>query len=396
MEHEFDFDKEYGLVLEGGGAKGAYQIGVWKAFLECNVKIKGVAGVSVGALNGALITMGNFNEAEKLWSELTYSSIMDVDDEIMGKLMNGKLRDLKLKDLSKDLIKVIVDRGIDITPLKNLINEWVDEEKISNSKIEFVMGAFLINKLKEIEISAWEADKSYLKDYLLASAYLPAFRNERLHGLKYLDGGIINSVPIDMLLNRDYKDIIVVRIYGIGIEKPVKIPSDVNVLELAPRINLGGILEFNPKRIRKNIKLGYLDGLRLLRGLKGKIYYLNWDLDEKDCLMYFFNVNESVKMAFLEYYKLDYSNPKIYNRLFIESVCSLLASTLKLNKTWTYTELLIACIELSAKTVKIQKYNVYTREQILDNININYEKLKENEQSIALVPMLVLKMITIS
>lgn len=396
MKYEFDFNKEYGIVLEGGGAKGAYQIGVWKAFLECNVKIKGVAGVSVGALNGALITMGNFNEAEKLWSEITYSSIMDVDDEIMDKLMNGKLRDLKLKELSKELVKFIAERGINITPLKQLINEWVDEEKISNSEIEFVMGAFLINKLKEIEISAWEADKNYIKDYLLASAYLPAFRNEKLHGLKYLDGGIINSVPIDMLLNRGYKDIIVVRIYGIGIEKPVKIPADVNIIEIAPRVNLGGILEFNTKRIHKNIKLGYLDGLRLLRGLRGKIYYIDWDIEEKDCLMFFYHVNESVKMALLEYYKLDYSNEKIYNRLFIESVCSMLASTLRLSKDWNYTDLLIACIELSAKTLRIPKYNIYTREEIIETINLKYEKVKSQEQTIDLIPLLILKMITIS
>ena len=51
---KFDFSKEYGIVLEGGGAKGAYQIGVWKALLECGVKIKGLL-VFRGALNGALM-----------------------------------------------------------------------------------------------------------------------------------------------------------------------------------------------------------------------------------------------------------------------------------------------------------------------------------------------------
>ena len=50
-----DTSKEYGLVLEGGGAKGAYQIGAWKALKEAGVKINAVAGTSVGALNGALI-----------------------------------------------------------------------------------------------------------------------------------------------------------------------------------------------------------------------------------------------------------------------------------------------------------------------------------------------------
>ena len=48
-----DLTKEYGLVLDGGGARGAYQIGAWKALREAGVKIEAVAGTSVGALNGA-------------------------------------------------------------------------------------------------------------------------------------------------------------------------------------------------------------------------------------------------------------------------------------------------------------------------------------------------------
>lgn len=48
MQAVIDLTKEYGLVLEGGGAKGAYQIGAWKALREAGVKLKGIAGTSVG------------------------------------------------------------------------------------------------------------------------------------------------------------------------------------------------------------------------------------------------------------------------------------------------------------------------------------------------------------
>ena len=46
--------KEYGLVLAGGGTKGAYQVGVWKALKELDINVKAIAGTSIGALNGAL------------------------------------------------------------------------------------------------------------------------------------------------------------------------------------------------------------------------------------------------------------------------------------------------------------------------------------------------------
>jgi NTE family protein len=395
MDKAFDFNKEYGVVLEGGGAKGAYQIGVWKAFIECGVKIKVVSGVSVGALNGALICMGNYDEAENLWSNLTYSDIMSVDDEQMNKLMSGNLKEMNIKEITKDASKVITDGGIDITPLRNLIDKWVDEDKIKNSDIEFIMGTFLVSKLKEVEISAKEAESNYLKDYLLASAYLPAFKNEKLHGKKYLDGGMFNNVPVDMLINRGYKDIIVVRIYGIGLEKPVKIPKDVNIIQIAPRIDLGGILEFNTEKIRRNINIGYYDGLRCLKSLKGKIYYIDSTITEESCADFFTHVEEAVKMAFLEYYKLDYSNSQLYTRKFLENVCSNLATSLRLGKDWTYQELYISLIEICAKSLQIPKYKLYTVKQLIELIQKRYQRMMRKGYHFPLFHELVLKMMTL-
>lgn len=63
MKPIIDLNKEYGLVFDGGGARGAYQIGAWRALSEAGVKISAVAGTSVGALNGALVCMGDLGES---------------------------------------------------------------------------------------------------------------------------------------------------------------------------------------------------------------------------------------------------------------------------------------------------------------------------------------------
>ena len=68
MKPIIDMSKEYGLVFDGGGARGAYQIGAWEALVEAGVKINAVAGTSVGALNGALVCMGDVDKAEDIWS----------------------------------------------------------------------------------------------------------------------------------------------------------------------------------------------------------------------------------------------------------------------------------------------------------------------------------------
>ena len=83
MRFQLDLTKEYGIVLEGGGARGSYQIGAWKALREAGIKIRGIAGASVGALNGALICMDDLEKAEEIWENIRYSQVIDVDDDVI-------------------------------------------------------------------------------------------------------------------------------------------------------------------------------------------------------------------------------------------------------------------------------------------------------------------------
>ena len=70
MELQIDPNLSYALALEGGGAKGAWQIGAWRALREAGIRVTAVAGSSVGALNGALITMGDLEKAEEIWRNI--------------------------------------------------------------------------------------------------------------------------------------------------------------------------------------------------------------------------------------------------------------------------------------------------------------------------------------
>lgn len=87
---------------------------------------KRVAGTSVGALNGALIAMDDFEKAERIWETIRYSRVMDVDDELVEQLKTSSLKDiaaLGLSELIPAAKKVLKDRGFDIAPLRSLIEE---------------------------------------------------------------------------------------------------------------------------------------------------------------------------------------------------------------------------------------------------------------------------------
>ena len=66
------------LVLAGGGAKGSYQIGVWRALQELNWHPAIITGASVGTLNGCMFAMGKDKEAEELWRSLEIHDVLDV------------------------------------------------------------------------------------------------------------------------------------------------------------------------------------------------------------------------------------------------------------------------------------------------------------------------------
>ena len=344
MEPVIDLSKEYGLVLDGGGARGAYQIGAWKALAEAGVKISAVAGTSVGALNGALICMGDVGKAENIWKEMTFSTVMDVDDEWMERLFR---KETTIKEFLNEGRKMLKDGGVDVTPLRRLIHETVDEEAIRNCGKEFCLLTFSVSEFKELDLSIEDIPEGTLEDFLLASAYLIGFKNERIRGKKYIDGGVVNNVPLNSLVKRGYEDIIEVRIYGPGREPRVRMPKESEKYEIAPRVKLGSIIEFSEKRSRQNLMIGYYDAKRMLYGLEGSIYYLEQTHEE-------------------EYYGRLLGDMREIEKAEI-------AFVLKLPLGYTDKELFLGMLEATAKLLQIPKYQVYTVDQLYDMVYKKYE-----------------------
>ena len=372
MELKLDINIEYGLVLEGGGAKGAYQIGAWKALKEAGIYIKGIAGTSVGALNGALIAMDDFEKAEKIWETIRYSRVMDVDDDLMEQLKTSGLKDIAVLGLS-ELIpaakKVLKDRGFDIGPLRSLIEEVVDEEKIRNSEKELYVVTYSLSDRKPMVVNVKEVPEGEIADMLMASAYLIGFRREKLAGKYYMDGGGVNNVPIDVLMEKGYKDILVFRIYGYGVdtERHLKVPDDIHLYHVAPRQDLGGLLEFDRRRARKNMILGYFDAKRMLYGLEGRAFYL----DAPESEIYYFNRLLAEAPELLADIWPELSETELFTaqmascRRYTEEWFPKLARALHLKDDWDYKELYLSLLEHLARQYKISRFKIYTPQELL-------------------------------
>ena len=366
MELRLDPSVKYGIVLEGGGARGAYQIGAWKALKEAGIAIGGISGASVGALNGALMCMDDLDRACHIWENLTYSKVMNVSDALIEKFRSKDLEIQDFQELGSAVRKVLKDGGLDVTPLKDLIEETVDEERIRASERELFVITYSLTDWKKVVINIKELSDGEMSDALLASAYFPAFKREKLGGKRYMDGGSADNVPIEPLLERGYKNLIVIRIYGLGrdSERFLEIPEDVAVYHIAPRQDLGGILEFSGKKARKLMTLGYYDAMRSLYGLEGRSYYLDASGGET----YYFDR----MMSELELLKLyirpvmeeeDWENLAGY-RSFTEQIFPHLARKLGLKEDWDYRDLYLTVLEEMARKLRVNRFHIYTAQEL--------------------------------
>lgn len=380
MKLKLDLNREYGLVLEGGGAKGAYQIGAWKALREEGVKIKGIAGASVGSLNGALICMDDLDRAEEIWKNIDYSQVMSVSNETMEALKKKDFKSLNLQELIAKGFQLVKDGGFDITPLKDLIANVVgDEARIVDSDRELYSVTYSVSDHKELVVDLRKGEMGTVKDMLLASAYFLAFKNEKLGGKRYMDGGGFNNVPLDVLIDHGYEDIIVIRIYGWGADKErvVKIPDGTKVYHIAPRQDLGGILEFDKKQARKNLTLGYYDAKRFLYDLAGRIYYIDAPKTEP----YYFDKMMS-EMELLKLYMKDMIGENGLEalsgyRVFTETLFPKLALDFKLKEGWDYKDMYLGLLEDLAKRLKVKRFRIYTVEALLFEIRKKIHSLGE-------------------
>lgn len=253
----------YGLVLAGGGAKGAYQIGIWQAIRELDIEVGAVSGTSIGALNGALFVQGDWEKAREMWGSITMRDIVNVP-EITGDNLLGRGNAFAL------VKQIVRRRGLDTEPLRALLCSCIDEDAVRNSPIEFGVMTYSLKKLRPVPIFKEEMPCGELIDYLLASACFPVFKNVHIESDRFIDGGVYDNAPAQMLVDRGYKDLIIVEIGGIG---PVRKPAGegLNILHIqAPE--LGGLFDLNSGTLASSIERGYLDGLRLLGARGGETY----------------------------------------------------------------------------------------------------------------------------
>ncbi len=267
--------EKYGLVLAGGGAKGAYQLGAWKAMRELGISFSAVAGVSIGSINGALIAAGDYERAIELWQSASVDKGVNITEELRDPENLFSLRNFRV--LFKEVVK---NGGIDASPTRDFLKAYIDEEKVRKSGIKFGMVTFQLSEFTPLQIFCDKIPEGQLVDYLLASSKVPGVSKIGPEGERYLDGGVYDNAPIDFLRKNGYNKLIIVDISarkGIGHKDDLSCTQSV-IIRPYDIEDLGAAFDFSDELLEKRIKMGYLDTRKAFGYLSGRRFYFEKDV----------------------------------------------------------------------------------------------------------------------
>lgn len=256
------------LVLAGGGTRGIYQLGVLKALHELGEDdFNMVFGVSVGALNAAMIAQGDLHQMAHMYDHLKADQIVKgfvPNDMSLANLFNER------QEFIPALKYWVNNGGIDISPFYETVKKFYNPERLFASDIDFYCVTATAKNHSGVLVNK-QMMKEHGEDWLVASASAyPAFPIKEIDGEQYVDGGYYDNFPVDYALQMGADEIIGIDL-GPDPIHPLYIDKD-DIWYIHPREEMYNFLTFDRKQMQKAKILGYNDTMKTYGKLEGWKY----------------------------------------------------------------------------------------------------------------------------
>ena len=211
------YDKKVGLVLQGGGALGSYQAGVYEALASSEYLPDWVAGISIGGINAALIA-GNSPEnrlksLRGFWDEITAHTshwapaligplaVWQQRASVLTALMFGQPGFFTPRTLQDWFSPDKLVSYYDTSALKATLERLVDFDRINNAEdVRLSVGAVNVRTGQFVYFDS--ANFTIRAEHIMASGALPpGFPPVEIGGEYYWDGGLFSNTPLEYLLD---------------------------------------------------------------------------------------------------------------------------------------------------------------------------------------------------
>lgn len=288
----------FGLVFSGGGGKGAYEAGVWRALDEMGItgEIRGVSGTSVGALNAAMFAAGGLERAERVWKNISPDKVLTPRGVIFKTLMGSfSAWSLKCGFFTQSGLRTLIDENVaphrvrafdgcvyaacsrlrldDCRAYARAAQDFENIMSGGESKIKIIKAFFktakavvqIKNKCEPEYFDLTKQTNEQMKNILLASAAIPfVFPQCRINNNMYVDGGVCDNTPITPLYRDGIREFIVVYL-GKPDKKARERFPEARLINIVPSGSTGesaGTFNFTAENAKRLMKMGYSDAKR--------------------------------------------------------------------------------------------------------------------------------------
>ena len=244
-------NKKNAIVFAGGGSKGAYQLGVWKALNELGESFSIATGTSIGSINAAFYVQNDYAAAEKMWGEITAGDIMTNGINLEVSFESIVSQKDNLVPFFKNYLNA---KSVDNTPFLNMILKYFSPDKFFSSDIDFAlmtamfeghMVGHIPTDVIPVEITKEDmrlAGENAWKWIGASCACFPVFPPMEIEGKSYVDGGFYDNIPVASAIKLGAEKIVVVDLNTDNChEGYIRHPA---VTYIKPSKDLGAFLNF--------------------------------------------------------------------------------------------------------------------------------------------------------
>ncbi|MCR5786545.1 MAG: patatin-like phospholipase family protein, partial [Acholeplasmatales bacterium] len=345
-----------GLALCGGGAKGSYEAGCFKAFDKLGIKFDIVTGTSIGCLNAAMYCQHDLKRDYELWEKLDVSMIVKYGFNFdRYDVLNGIKNN---KNSISMVLNYVTNRGADIRPLKKLFKEYIDPEKIVNSDITFGIFSAQYPSMKGNEVIANKLDPNLIRDYILSSASCwPVFPISKIGDKSFVDGGYNDNLPINFCLKLGASEVVAIDLNPEPTHPEYLHKSFVKYIR--PTHFLGTFMQFGHEQIMQNMALGFLDTMKAYKQYQGYRYTITFEMPD-------INYQDFTNRIIEIYSYISRNNIKFSKKSEIDKHIFEYLSQYTDSSTLNHKELFIRALEVFAELLDVSYFNVYSISSLID------------------------------
>lgn len=257
------------IVFAGGGSKGAYQIGAWKALNELGEEFDIATGTSIGSINAAFYVQHDFDAAYDMWCTIKADTIMTNGINLEKSFESIFSQRDQLIPFVKNYIS---SKGADVTPFHEALQYYYDARKFFYSDIDYALITVKFPSLDPVEIrKADMTDRENGWRWIAAScACFPVFPVMEIDGESYIDGGYYDNIPVASAFSLGAERVVVIDLKTENNhEGYIRHPW---VTYIKPTKDLGTFLNFDREVLDRSMKLGYNDTMKVYGKYFGRDY----------------------------------------------------------------------------------------------------------------------------